>query len=83
MTNLIHIINSSVLLNKEIIFDNFNFTLKKGEHLAITGDDFSGKSVLLKVLAGKQILSKGSIERPFFNSFIRSHKVDYRCSSFL
>lgn len=74
--SLIHITHASVSFNEEIIFDNFNITLSLGDHLAITGSDVSGKSILLKCLAGKQILSSGTIQRPFKDEFIKSHEIE-------
>ncbi|HTO35034.1 MAG TPA: ATP-binding cassette domain-containing protein [Flavobacterium sp.] len=73
---LIHVTNASVSFNKKPIFNDFNFSVKAGDHLAITGPDFSGKSTLLKCLAGKQMLSSGTIQRQFIDEFIKSHKVE-------
>ena len=32
------------------LFENINFTLKRGEHVAIIGDNGTGKTTLLKIL---------------------------------
>lgn len=46
--------------NKTVL-DNFNFTLKKGEHLCVMGESGCGKSTLLKAIYGLLDLQKGSI----------------------
>ena len=47
--------------DKKTILENFNFTLKKGEHLCIMGESGCGKSTLLKVIYGLLDLKKGEI----------------------
>lgn len=47
--------------SKKIILDNFNFTLKKGEHLCVMGESGCGKSTLLKAIYGLLDLQKGTI----------------------
>ncbi len=44
-----------------IILDDFNFTLKKGEHLCVMGESGSGKSTLLKAIYGLVDINKGEI----------------------
>lgn len=46
--------------NKPVLKD-FNFSLKKGEHLCVMGESGCGKSTLLKVIYGLLDLEKGSI----------------------
>ena len=46
--------------NKTIL-ENFNFTLKKGEHLCVMGESGCGKSTLLKTIYGLLDLQKGNI----------------------
>lgn len=46
--------------NKTVL-KNFNFTLKKGEHLCIMGESGCGKSTLLKAVYGLLDLNKGNI----------------------
>lgn len=79
---LIQVVNASVSFNGEITFNNFDFTLYQGDHLAITGADASGKSTLLKTLAGKQMLSSGTLKRPFVNDFLKTHKIEDALFSF-
>jgi len=72
---LIQVFNASASFNNEITFKNFDFILHEGEHTAITGADDSGKSTLLKTLAGKQMLSSGTIQRPFVYEFLKTQKI--------
>jgi ABC-type Fe3+/spermidine/putrescine transport system ATPase subunit len=46
---------------KKIVLDNFNFTLKEGEHLCVMGESGCGKSTLLKTIYGLLNLNKGEI----------------------
>ncbi len=46
--------------NKTVL-DNFNFTLKEGEHLCVMGESGCGKSTLLKAIYGLLDLKKGTI----------------------
>lgn len=45
----------------KIVLNDFNFTLKKGEHLCVMGESGCGKSTLLKAIYGLVDLQKGSI----------------------
>ena len=46
---------------KKLILNQFNFTLKKGEHLCVMGESGCGKSTLLKAIYGLLDLQKGTI----------------------
>lgn len=46
---------------KKPVLENFNFTLKEGEHLCIMGESGCGKSTLLKAIYGLLDLKKGTI----------------------
>ena len=46
--------------NKPVL-ENFNFSLKKGEHLCVMGESGCGKSTLLKAIYGLLDLNKGTI----------------------
>ena len=49
---MIQIKNLNISFNDEIIYNNFSFSLQKGEKLAITGESGKGKSTLLNLLMG-------------------------------
>ena len=46
---------------KKIVLNNFNFTLKEGEHLCVMGESGCGKSTLLKAIYGLLNLNNGEI----------------------
>jgi ABC-type Fe3+/spermidine/putrescine transport system ATPase subunit len=45
----------------KIVHDDFNFTLKKGEHLCVMGESGCGKSTLLKAIYGLIDLNDGTV----------------------
>lgn len=48
-------------LNEFIVLDNINFTLKRGDHLAIIGKNGSGKTTLLRLIYGIYPFDRGEI----------------------
>ncbi len=46
----------------KIIFDNFNFEIKKGKHYAIVGQNGIGKTTLVKLISGLYKPAKGVIK---------------------
>ncbi|MCR5670670.1 MAG: ABC-F family ATP-binding cassette domain-containing protein [Butyrivibrio sp.] len=46
----------------EKLFSGLGFSIKKGEHVAIIGDNGTGKTTLLKIINGKESLDSGRIE---------------------
>ncbi len=58
--NLTMIFNKN-LPDEKIIFDNFNFEVKKGEFVAIIGGNGTGKSTLMNLISGTIIPDSGKI----------------------
>ena len=56
----VHQLYFNYLPEKEVLHD-FNFTVKKGEHLCVMGESGCGKSTLLKAIYGLLDLKKGKI----------------------
>jgi molybdate transport system ATP-binding protein len=52
----------------KVVFRNFSWQVKAGEHWVIQGPNGAGKTMLLELLAGKVIPLKGSIQFEFINS---------------
>lgn len=50
------------------LFEKLNFTLKRGENLLIMGKSGSGKSSLIKAIAGLWLSGTGVISRPYLNN---------------
>lgn len=44
--------NVSIYIDNQIILKNINFIIKQGEHIAIIGENGSGKSILAKAILG-------------------------------
>ncbi|WP_409416728.1 ribosomal protection-like ABC-F family protein [Flavobacterium sp. PS2] len=47
--------------NKELLFDTINFTVNTNEKIALIGNNGTGKSTLLKIIAGKLQPSNGQV----------------------
>lgn len=60
--NIIKALNVSKKFNGKKIFENFNFTAKKGEITAIVGPSGQGKSTFLRILVGLEKADDGTIE---------------------
>ena len=55
--------------NREILFENISFSVSNGEKIALIGDNGTGKSTLLKIIAGKLKAKSGEIvleEEPYY-----------------
>jgi len=67
-TTLIKIQNATFTHKNQPFYDNFNITIKKGEHWIISGNIGSGKTSLVNALAGKYYPSKGIVRFPFLEN---------------
>ena len=66
--------------SKNDIIDNFNMSLEKGEILSILGESGSGKSTILRIIAGLEESYeeiKHSLERPFQLLFFQAQQNYY------
>ena len=48
--------------NKDVLFDNINFTVNRQDKIALIGNNGAGKSTLLKILAGELQPLSGSVK---------------------
>jgi zinc transport system ATP-binding protein len=58
---LITVKNLSFRYDKELVLDNINFTLEKGDFFTVTGPNGGGKSTLIKLILGLLPANKGTI----------------------
>ena len=58
---MIEISNITYSYDKQVIFKNFDLSIKKGEFLMILGKNGSGKSTLAKLITGIDIPSSGKV----------------------
>jgi len=52
MDNLLEIINLKKSFKQQVVLDNLNFGVLKGEIHGLVGKNFSGKSTLAKIISG-------------------------------
>lgn len=62
-TPLLRVEQAGVSYGGREIFSNRSFTLERGERLALTGANGSGKSSLLKLIAGEMAPQRGRVSR--------------------
>ena len=61
---MIAINNLTVAFGGFTLLDNINFHISDGEHIALAGKNGAGKSTILKLIAGVQSPTGGSITKP-------------------
>lgn len=61
---MISIQNLSVEFSSKSLFDNINYVINKKDRIALVGKNGAGKSTMLKIIAGLQTPTKGSVSVP-------------------
>lgn len=59
---IINVTNISKSFGTNIIFENLNFSLEKGEIVSVIGPSGKGKTTFLRCLVGLELIDSGSIE---------------------
>lgn len=72
MLNLEHISKS---FGKQLVLDDINLHIKKGEKVLIVGQNGAGKSTLMKVILAQLICDKGSVLINGTNPFVKRKKA--------
>ena len=65
-----------------VLVNKINYSLKKGERLALLGPNGSGKSTLLRAILGDKIFYNGNIDRSFLLNDVAYMPQDYRKALF-
>ncbi len=60
--DVLHIENLSKSYGSLHLFDSFDYDLRRGEHVAVIGDNGTGKTTLLKILNGMESADTGSFK---------------------
>ncbi|MGL5042637.1 MAG: ATP-binding cassette domain-containing protein [Culicoidibacterales bacterium] len=70
MKNQIKLTDICFSYDDKVIFENFNLTLNKGEHIAIVGANGSGKTTLSRIISGILLPKRGevSVDNATFSS---------------
>ncbi len=63
--------------NKDVLFQNIDLVINKQDKIALVGNNGTGKSTLLKILAGKLLLVSGSIKMDSKPYYIPQHYGQY------
>lgn len=74
---MISISNLSLAFGKKILFDKLNFEIQSGKLTVITGLNGTGKTTLLKVMAGELSVNEAKITSDAKKIFFLSQKVSY------
>lgn len=59
--SLLEITNLSHSFSENVLYKNADFSLNKGEHIGIVGQNGTGKSTLIKLCTGQLLPDKGRI----------------------
>ena len=61
---MISIQNLKVEFSARPLFDNINYVINKNDRIALVGKNGAGKSTMLKIIAGLQVPTAGSVSKP-------------------
>ena len=61
---MISIQNLKVEFSSKPLFDNINYVINKKDKIALVGKNGAGKSTMLKIIAGLQLPTSGTVSKP-------------------
>ena len=61
---MISIQNLSVEFSSRPLFDNISYVINKNDRIALVGKNGAGKSTMLKIIAGLQLPTSGTVSKP-------------------
>lgn len=61
-------------VNETVLFDNFNFSVNKGDFISVVGSNGSGKTTMLNIICGNLSVDSGKV---FIAGHDMTHKPDY------
>jgi molybdate transport system ATP-binding protein len=73
--SLISINNACIKNRNKTLFENLTLQINKGECLGIVGPAGSGKTALLKTLAGEYFVARGSLIHHYYHDYRTNHKI--------
>lgn len=79
---LIEIKSAKVLQGGSQVFENLDFTWKKGQHWAVISDSGKELTAFLETLRGNTVVSIGEITRFFANPYLKQKNSDGEVHSF-
>jgi zinc transport system ATP-binding protein len=59
---MINVLNVNFIVEHQVILDDINFQIKKGEFVALVGSNGAGKSTIIKAILGLKKMTEGLIE---------------------
>ncbi len=61
---MISVDHLTVEFSGQSLFKDVSFVINEGDKIALMGKNGAGKSTLMKIIAGKQVATRGKVQRP-------------------
>lgn len=61
---MISVNNLTIEFSSQVLFDNINYVINPKDKIALVGKNGAGKSTMLKIIAGLQTPTSGSVAIP-------------------
>ena len=79
---LLKVVAAQVHFRGAPLFENLEFTWKKGEHWAVFGDSGRALTGFLETLLGRTLLQKGTVARPLAEAYTQQKNKDGQVHAF-